>query len=230
MKSQIAVALLTLCCVTAHAETPTADTDGFGAKDAREAYQEVRINTFKIRPDYFSIAEQESLSLSAKEQIDNNIWQNPQDKANFWGRIYEIDFQDGQLKTQNAESKTYEKLDQTKTYALIYAVISFDNKTQALSDAYSVDGVVTLVTGEVSLNQTPTYFLQSAVLSYIGTGAYAHDCNISCINGGQFNKFGNGKNDGGRIRNVGLVSTNPTPLSIGELKQAMGSIAQVVYP
>jgi hypothetical protein len=237
MKALFAVALLSLSFGVAQAETSATDATGFGAKDARGAYQEVRIQSLKIAPDYFTSWELQSLKSGAESQNKYDIWPDSDANMRSWGRNVELTFQDGELKTQNADSKNYKQLDKTKTFAVAYATVAFDNKKQAQTGVYSVDGVVTLVTGQFGYGPV-TYgsgkpaanFQQSAVMGYIMSGAYYHDCNPNCVTGGQFNQFGNGKNDGGRIHSVGLISTDPSPLSVGQLKQALGALVQVVYP
>jgi hypothetical protein len=221
-------------CFIAHAESPVADSTAFGARDSRGAYQEVRIKPFEVTSDYFPKYVGISLLGDAADQAKNNIYPSRNPDMSGWGTSVQIVFQDGQLVSENRDTTKYRKFEDGKPTVRLYAVLAFDSKEQAATGAYRVDGVVTLVTGQFYSgpvimdkdgNRLDPSFKQIAELGYKVSGAYYHDGKM----GGQFNEFGNGKNDRGRISMVGLTS-HDSEMDIALVRRAMGSYVEIVYP
>jgi hypothetical protein len=213
------------------------DSTGFGAQDSWGAYQEVHVQPFSVSADYFLPHDCSELQFDAKDQVKYGIWDDDYKGFPTYGRQLEIDFQDGELRTQNTASSKYHRLDKSKDYATLKVSLAYDNLPQEKKGGYLVSGIVTLVSGDVGYggvnlgtgDRDPGAD-HSISMGYQNSSFYHHDCNPTCAVGGQFNMFGNGKSDGGRVLEVGLVSTDSDPMTVGKLRKAMGSLVKVVYP
>ena len=212
------------------------DNTPLGKQDSRGAYQEVSFKSFTLTLDYFDSLNQMYLKEQAQTQMKDDLF--PESKKNgfdpkngYWGQWVEIYFQNGELKSVNDQSKQYKPLDKRKPFCYVKAVVSFDSKKQLISGNYKVDGTVTLVTGTshygpITIGRGPgSDFHQGTLLGYKNSGAYNYDP------GTPFNDFGNGKNDRGRIEQVGCDSFDPADeISAGLLKKTTGSFVEIIYP
>lgn len=214
------------------AKTIVNDNAKFGAKDARGAFQEARIKKFKVNMQYFTQYERLGLKHNKQIQIDSNIFpdRDTNIRHNFWGRYGEIYFQDGQIKTLSEKSNTFPKLNGKKDYCFVRAVISYDSLSDLEKDAFYNDGVITLVSGQSNygpINSDGSLgagFSQSVELRFQGTGVYNQYIGMP------INQFGNAKDDDGRVISITCVSFSRDSITVGAIRNSMGTFAEIVYP
>lgn len=224
-------AILLMVAVHASAETAVPDQTVFGAQDSRGAYQEVRIKPFKVAADYFPSSLQDVLRSDAADQAKNSVYANDDKTVLPWGRQVQIVFQGGELRTENSNTTAYKAINAGEAQARLYVSLAFDSAEQAEAGVYEVSGIVTLVSGNsysgpINVPIGPLPIADQIIeLGYKNSSAYYHNGKV----GGAFNAYGNGKNDGGRVDMVGIVSYS-VDTSVGLLRKAMGSLVDVVYP
>ena len=224
----ILAAALVVCGIANASEVN--DSTPLGAQDSRGAYQEVHFKTFSLTRDYFDEYVLESLKTEKINQAKYNIFADSKyDFGGIWVQVY---FQDNIIKTLNKSNTHYKTLDLERAYCSVGAIVSFDNRKQLATGIYKVDGTVTLVTGTshvgpimLSTGTPDSKFNQGTMLGYKNSGAYNYN------HGAAFNAFGNGKNDQGRIQQVGCESfSRSDEITAGLLKKTAGPLVEIVYP
>ena len=209
-----------IICFRGNAQTAVPDADNFGARNDQGVYQQVHVKPFSIDISYFTDMYQQLLIHNAKDQVQYNIWPA---RRHFGGVGVEIDFQDGALKSRNPDAKLYSQLDTTKTYAVVHASLAKDEPSQVKTEIYHVGGVVTLI---AAMSTT------SAVLNGPGKGYsdFEQSVFLNSKDAVRPDQIRVSKNDFGPVWSIGVVSHEEKPISVGQLRQAMGQFVEVIYP